>query len=135
MPGTSTETAMSLFGQLRNFFFRLAVSPCTILTLAMWETTKGMLNKKWALLGNCSYAMYLIHYPLQIIFVLVVDWFHMSRLVLRSPVTLMLFFLLLIPLSMVTYYYFELPAQDKLRARFSKKNKTRVTIADVNVTT
>jgi peptidoglycan/LPS O-acetylase OafA/YrhL len=135
MPDKSTETALSLFGQLRNFFFRVAVSPFTILTLALWETTKGTFNRKWALPGNCSYAMYLIHYPLQIIFVLVVDWFHMSRLVLRSPGTLLLFFLLLIPLSMVTYYYFELPVQDKLRARFSKANKTRVKIADVNITT
>lgn len=135
MPDKSTETALTIFGQLRNFFFRLAVSPFTILTLALWETTKGMLNKKWALLGNCSYAMYLIHYPLQIIFVLVVDWFHINRLVLRSPNTLLLFFLLLIPLSLVTYYYFELPAQDKLRARFSKTNKTRVRIADINITT
>ncbi|MET3879055.1 peptidoglycan/LPS O-acetylase OafA/YrhL [Chitinophaga sp. OAE865] len=135
LPGKSLESSVSAFGLGRNFFFRTAVSPCTILTLALWETSRGVLNKKWALLGNCSYAMYLIHFPLQIIFVLVADAFHMNRLVFRSPYTLLLFFLILLPLSLITYYYFELPAQEKLRARFFKTNRAGVNIADVKVTT
>lgn len=135
LPGKSLESAQSAFGLGRNFFFRTTVSPCTILTLALWETKTGMLNKKWALLGNCSYAMYLIHFPLQIVFVLVADAFHMNRLVFRSPYTLFIFFLILLPLSLITYYYFELPAQEKLRARFFKTKRAGVNIADVKVTT
>jgi peptidoglycan/LPS O-acetylase OafA/YrhL len=135
MPGKDADATLTSFGQIRNFFFRVTVSPCTILTLALWETTKGMIHRRWALLGNCSYAMYLIHFPLQIIFVLVADMFHINRLAFRSPYTLLLFFLVLIPLSLVTYYYFELPAQEKLRSTLFKSNKPNVSIADVKIIT
>jgi peptidoglycan/LPS O-acetylase OafA/YrhL len=47
----------------------------------------------------------------------------------------LLFFLVLIPLSLVTYYYFELPAQEKLRSTLFKSNKPNVIIADVKITT
>ncbi|SEW49673.1 acyltransferase family protein [Chitinophaga arvensicola] len=135
LPGKNEEFITVTFGQIRNFFFRSTVSPCTILSLALWETKRDLISKKWALLGNCSYAIYLIHFPLQIIFVLTVDTFHISRYVLRSPYTMMLFFALLLPLSLLTYYYFELPAQEKIRDWFYKRYKRRTSIATVNVTT
>jgi len=134
-PNKTSQSAISAFGLGRNFFFRTFVSPCTILALALWETNKGMINKKWALLGNCSYAMYLIHFSLQIAFVLVADAFHINRLVFRSPITLFIFFLVLLPLSLITHYYFELPTQEKLRSRFFKTKSPDVSITEVKVTT
>jgi len=133
-PGKTIESAESAFALGKNFFFRTFVSPCTILTLALWETNRGMLSKKWAPLGNCSYAMYLIHFSLQIIFVLVVDAFNIDRVALHSPITLIIFFLILFPLSIMTYYYFELPAQEKLREKFSKNRRPDITIAEVKAT-
>jgi peptidoglycan/LPS O-acetylase OafA/YrhL len=134
-PYKTPESAQSAFELGKKFAFRTFVSPCTIITLTLWETSKGMLNKKWALLGNCSYAMYLIHFSLQITFVLIIDAFHINRLVLRSPITLFIFFLILIPLSLITYYYFELPAQEKLRNRFVKAKSPNVSIAEFKVPT
>jgi peptidoglycan/LPS O-acetylase OafA/YrhL len=136
LPGKSLKSAESAFALGRNFFFRTFVSPITVITLALWETSKGTLNKKWAVLGNCGYAIYLIHFALQIIFVLIVDAFHINRHVFRSPFTLLVFFLILLPLSLVTYYYFELPIQEKLRKKFSKakgSNTGKTNNDDINV--
>lgn len=134
-PHKTLDSAETAFGLGKNFVFRTLVSPCTILVLTLWETSKGTINKKWALLGNCSYAMYLIHFSLQIAFVLIVDAFHINRLVLRSPITLLIFFLILLPLSLMIYYYFELPAQEKIRERFYKIEKPKLSIAEVEVKT
>lgn len=135
-PDQTAESVETAFALGKNFFFRTFVSPCTILTLALWETNrKRALSDKWALLGNCSYAMYLIHFSLQITFALVVDALHMDREILRSPSAVFIFFLILIPLSLLTYYYFELPAQEKIRARFYKKKLPDMTTAEVKVTT
>ncbi|MEZ2335361.1 acyltransferase family protein [Mucilaginibacter sp. RCC_168] len=129
------ESALKVFDLGKNFVFRTFVSPSTILSLALWETNKGMLNKKWALLGNCSYAMYLIHFSLQITFVLIADAFHINRLAFHSPISLLIFFLILLPLSIGAYNYFELPAQQKLRDRFGKTKSSDAGIAEVKVPT
>lgn len=135
MPGKKPESALAAFGLLRNFFFRTAVAPCTVLTFALWETVKGTINSKWGIMGNCSYAMYLLHFPLMITFALGIDLFGINRMALHSPYTLLLFFLVLIPLSFVAYYYFELPAQEKIRATFFKKNKPNISITEVEIIT
>ncbi|MEN0054106.1 MAG: acyltransferase [Mucilaginibacter sp.] len=134
-PNKTLESAQSAFDLGKKFAFRTFLSPCTIITLTLWETCKGMLNKKWALLGNCSYAMYLIHFSLQITFVLIINAFHINRLVLRSPITLIVFFLILIPLSLIIHYYFELPTQEKLRNIFVKAKSPNVSIAEIKVPT
>jgi peptidoglycan/LPS O-acetylase OafA/YrhL len=134
-PYKTSESAQAAFELGKKFAFRTFVSPCTIITLTLWETSKGMISKKWAVLGNCSYAMYLIHFSLQITFVLVADAFHINRLALRSPITLIIFFLILLPLSIIIHYYFELPAQEKLRERFFKTKSPDVSIAEVKVPT
>lgn len=134
LPHKSPQSAEATFILGKNFFFRTFVSPATVLALALWETKRGTINKKWAVLGNCSYAMYLIHFSLMLLFALIVEVLHIDHGVFRSPVTLSIFFVILISLSIAAYYYFELPAQDKLRKKFSKVNhqdKVKIDNADV----
>lgn len=133
--GKDPSLVMKEWVFFRNQYFRTAVSPCTILTLVLWESTRNSISKRWSLLGNCSYAMYLIHFPLQIIFVLVVDMLQINRTIFHSPYMMLLFFAVLLPLSIMTYYYFELPAQEKIRSILFKPNKPNVSIADVKITT
>ncbi|ASZ13482.1 acyltransferase [Chitinophaga pendula] len=122
-PGISDTAAQTSYGVVRNLFFRVTVSPCTILLLALWETGKGTLSRHWAWIGNSSYAIYLLHFPLQIMFVLVAHQLGLSRSIMSHPLTLLLFFGILIPLSVLTYYYFELPVQDKMRGALRRKEK------------
>ncbi|WP_143305436.1 acyltransferase family protein [Chitinophaga vietnamensis] len=111
-------------GVVNNLLFRVTVSPCTILSLALLDTFAKLKFKLVVWLGNSSYALYLLHFPLQIVCVLMLDYFHISRNVMEQPLVMCLFFLVLIPMSGLTYYYFELPVQERWRYLFNRKRNT-----------
>lgn len=135
LPGKDETFHMALFSLSRNTFFRTIISPITILTLALSETTRGSLKIKWALvLGNASYALYLLHFPLMVFFFIAVDTLGISRNVFHSPLTLLLFYSLLIPLSILTHYYFEIPVQEIFRKRLRKPAPGLITIANNQIT-
>ncbi|MBS0025968.1 acyltransferase family protein [Chitinophaga sp. 22321] len=124
LPGKSVAFDTALFDLSRNTFFRTFVSPATVLSLAMLETTKGSLKIKWLqVLGNASYAIYLIHFPLMVLFALVTSVLGIDRHVFQSPFMLLLFNAILIPVSIATHYYFELPVQKLFRGRLLKKTQ------------
>lgn len=122
LAGKDENFHTALFNLSRNTFFRTIISPVTILTLALTETTRGSLKIKWALvLGNASYALYLLHFPLMVTFFIMADILGLSREVFHSTLTLLTFYAVLIPLSILTHYYFELPVQELFRKRLLKK--------------
>ncbi|RBL91361.1 acyltransferase family protein [Chitinophaga flava] len=122
-PNISPDKAADIYGVIRNLLFRVTVAPCTILSLVLLETVRGQLHRRWALLGNCSYAIYLLHFPLQIVTVLLMQQFHLDRHLLLSPWAMILFVSMVFLLSMAVFYYFEQPAQDKIRqATLSRKS-------------
>lgn len=91
--------------------------PITILTLALVETQRGAFWKRTSHLGDISYSLYLLHFPLQLAFALAAGWLALDRSVFSSPVALVLFFVVLLPLSWVSYRFLEIPAQRWLRGR------------------
>ena len=92
----------------------------TIVTLALWETRRGTLGRRFAWLGNISYSTYLLHFPLQLIFAAAVFSFSpQSKLFYSLPVWLF-FFLVLLPLAAFSYRYFERPCQIFLRTRLGR---------------
>ncbi|WP_217605669.1 acyltransferase [Chitinophaga sp. GbtcB8] len=111
-------------------FFRSIIAPLIILTLVLWGTNSSGSGKRWSWLGNSSYAMYLLHFPLQITFVLITDYYGISRTVYHSPYTILLFFTILLPLSVAAHYGFEYPVQEKLRSRLFRKAKQPISIAE-----
>ncbi|PSL31955.1 acyltransferase family protein [Chitinophaga ginsengisoli] len=137
LPGKDETFDMALYDLSRNTFFRTVISPVTILTLALSETTRGSLKVKWALvLGNASYALYLIHFPLMVFFFIAVDTLGISREVFHSPFTVLLFYAVLIPLSILTHYYYELPLQEMFRKRLLRKPAPGlITVVNNQITT
>ena len=111
-------------------FFRSVIAPLIVLTLVLWGTNSRSSGKRWSWLGNSSYAMYLLHFPLQITFVLITDHYGISRTVYHSPYTILLFFTILLPLSVAAHYGFEYPVQEKLRSRLFRKAKQPISIAE-----
>lgn len=91
--------------------------PITLLTLALAETQRGPFWKRTSHLGDLSYSLYLLHFPLQLGFALVTGWLGLDRSVFSSPVALVLFFVVLLPLSWVSYRFLEIPAQRWLRGQ------------------
>lgn len=122
LPGKSSAFDTSLFDVARNTFFRTIVSPATVLSLAMLETCYGSLKIKWLqVLANASYAVYLIHFPLMVLFALIVSMFGIDKQIYQSPFTLLCFFAVLIPVSIGAHYYYEVPVQRLFRRRLVKK--------------
>ncbi|NML38533.1 acyltransferase [Chitinophaga sp. G-6-1-13] len=114
-PGLSPAQSADAYGTVRNLLFRVTVAPCSILFLVLLETVKKPFHHRWSILGNCSYAIYLLHFPLQMALVLVMYQLHVDRSLLLSPWTMIAFIGTVILLSLIVYYYFEQPVQDKIR--------------------
>lgn len=107
------------------YFFELGLFPAIILALAVGERLFGPgIGRQLHLLGDISYSSYLWHFPLQLAFVLVIEYLQWNRTVFYSPITLILFYILLLAISFLSFRHFELPAQKYLRRRFQGPQKT-----------
>jgi peptidoglycan/LPS O-acetylase OafA/YrhL len=87
------------------------------------ETSLGHPFRRLAFLGNATYASYQLHFPLQLLVVIVMDAVGVDRNVFYSPFVFIAFMLLVFGLSLVVHRQFEMPAQDLIRAgvRYSLK--------------
>lgn len=105
----------------------------TILTLALWEARRGSLGRRLSFLGDISYSTYLLHFPLQMVFLAVVYAITGGNAFFSSPWSLALFFATLIPLSLLSYRCFERPWQSFLRKRLLPKKAAATVIAGASV--
>jgi peptidoglycan/LPS O-acetylase OafA/YrhL len=96
--------------------FELVLFPCTILALALVETARGHWGKRFSWIGNMSYSMYLIHFPLQVIALAVALGLGYRRDVFYNHYMWVIFFSTLLLLSWLSYRYLEMPSQRKLRS-------------------
>lgn len=129
-PANEAATNTRLFDITRNVFIRTLINPGTLLMMALSETTYGGLKIKWMMtLANSSLAMYLLHFPLMVLSVIVVDYFGISRDIFHSPFTLLSFYAVLIPSSLIIHHYIEVPVQQMLRKKGSKRARKPVAAA------
>ncbi|AXX22154.1 acyltransferase family protein [Serratia marcescens] len=66
-------------------------------------------------IGDMSYSSYLIHFPLQITFVLCANALGYGNDIFYTPMSITIFMAILIPLSLLTHKYFEVKAQGYIR--------------------
>lgn len=71
--------------------------------------------RRLAFLGNATYSSYLLHFPLQLLTVIVVDRMGWSRSFFWSPVAFLGYLIVVVGLSLVVYREFEVAAQKRLR--------------------
>lgn len=98
-------------------FPRYVLFPLTVCSLALLEIEKGPFLKPLSWIGDITYSSYLLHFPLQIGFGLAVSFGLLNANFYLSPLSLIAFFLLLIPLSYLTFIGFERPMQNRIRDR------------------
>ena len=101
---------------VRDMVFPTLCFPPLILALALAERARP-LGRRLAWLGDISYSVYLIHFPLQLLFVLITDGAGWPRTVYYSPLILVLYMTVLIGLSLLSYHYFERPVMRLFRRR------------------
>ena len=102
----------------------LVIQPLTILTLALWEMRRGTLGRRFAFLGQISYSSYLLHFPLLIVFLAADRRLAMPVTVFYTRISFVLFFAVLVPLSLASFHCFELPCQGWLRAKWLPGTRT-----------
>ncbi len=100
-----------------------ALFPMTILSLALIETKRGAFGKRWSLVGDISYASYLLHFPLQLAIAIVMVPLAVNWELFYSPLTMALYFIVLVIGSLVSHYYFEVPTQTFLRRKLLNRQK------------
>ena len=66
--------------------------------------------------GDLTYASYLLHFPIQLAMVLLLDASGFSRAIFLAPFAFVLFFASTFGLAWIVFRVFEMPAQDALRA-------------------
>ncbi len=113
---------------LNTEVFIYLVLPATILFLGLlharrpadWLPVKGIERLGW--IGDISYSLYLIHFPLQITLMLfLARWPYEKRLaVLGSPLGFIAFMGVASGLAWLSFHYFEMPARRTLRRWMTK---------------
>ena len=93
----------------------LVLFPLTILSLAFIEYWVGPVGKSASVLGDISYSSYLLHFPLQLLIVVLAAQFNIDHSLYYSGWAMAGFFVVLLTLSLASHRYFELPMQRFLR--------------------
>jgi peptidoglycan/LPS O-acetylase OafA/YrhL len=114
---------------LRGFSFYI-LFPFTISSLCLFEVDNGNIFKSLSWIGDISYSSYLIHFPLQLLFAIAVSCGILEQSFYLSSMYLIVFFLILIPISYITFHRFERPAQSFLRKKLLYKSKKEIQTAD-----
>ena len=108
-----------MHAQLPFYFFELIGFPLAVTIIALLETKLGSgLGKKLSFIGDISFSCYLIHFPLQLCFLLVSEKLKLPNSIYYSPLVLCSFFAILILLSIISFNFFEKPVQNLLRRKW-----------------
>lgn len=102
------------------------ILPITVSTLIFLEIDLVKQNhpiikllNKLSNLGHITYAIYLIHFPLQLIFMLAVVFGFLNPKFYLSEFWMLLFFVILLPIAHLTFKYYEMPMKRKFKNYFS----------------
>jgi peptidoglycan/LPS O-acetylase OafA/YrhL len=110
-------------------FAEIALFPMSILSLALFEARIALKVPALELLGSISYSSYLLHFPLQLVIALTLPAAGVGTEFFQSAASLILFFLLLISMSLASYRYLEMPAQLWIRTRWLARRSVPLVVA------
>jgi peptidoglycan/LPS O-acetylase OafA/YrhL len=96
-------------------YFRYGVFPLTVMALAAHEHVLGGRFGSLSWLGQVSYSSYLLHFPLQLLAVMLVLNNVLPQTWLHTWMAIIVFYGVLIPLSWMSYRFYEAPLQTLLR--------------------
>jgi peptidoglycan/LPS O-acetylase OafA/YrhL len=100
-----------------HYFFVMFVVPVLIILGARKFTVRPKAQKLIEALGNMTYSSYLIHFPLQLLIVLIFSSFD-AKVPLYDNSFFLEFFAMTIGLSYLVYRFFEKPMQSAIRQMF-----------------
>jgi peptidoglycan/LPS O-acetylase OafA/YrhL len=101
--------------------FARTFMPLSIFALVIGESLSVVSPKPLHWIGEITYSVYLLHFPLQIIYSYYFKEVGVGIEIYESPWVLASFFIILIPISWLTYQYFEYPMRAWIRQRLTKE--------------
>jgi len=104
-----------------GLFYTVVLYPMTLLSLVMLETWVRLPLRRLSWLGDISYSIYLIHFPLQILLVIMLPLLGMNPDFFFTPTALFAFFGVLIALGLASFHWLERPAEEWLRNRLLER--------------
>ena len=108
---------MSFYG--RNFKILLFCPSLLMLMVIIDNYIKNLKVKNlFTVLGNTTYALYLLHYPYMLLFLWIESKYIFFKNFYISYLFFIFFFLSLILLSIISFYIFEKPLNKKIRLKF-----------------
>lgn len=116
----STFYSTGIMQKLLSDAVTFILFPMTILSLVLFETKNQFVGKKLASLADISYSSYLLHFPLQLILLNIWLTFALNPAWFYSVSFVATFFVVLIVASFLSYHYFEMPMQNRLRKWFKQ---------------
>ena len=93
--------------------------PLLIINLSILQLYKNNLGKNIKLLGDISYTIYLVHFPIQLLFAFVIK--KMLIIDFNSPFFFLIYVSTVFLVSILIYKFFELPLKDYLRGKLIEK--------------
>ncbi len=123
------QSRLGLYFRLREHFYQLLFMKYFILIPAILFSFSLLVNpaansfssKAIQLLGKPAYATYLIHFPMQILFVMISDSFNIPRSSYNEMPLFLTYLLCVYSSSYVLHYTFEMPAMRYFRSSFLGK--------------
>ncbi|MBK8807721.1 MAG: acyltransferase [Bacteroidales bacterium] len=103
-----------------KYFATAVLFPLTIFSLVIAETYKGSLGKRISIIGDLTYSMYLLHFPLQMIFIFIFYAFSLPKDYFFNEWLLVLFIIILFLASYFSFVKVEKPLQKFLRIKILK---------------
>lgn len=86
-----------------------------VLCFTIIEKIFPLQKVNFSVLGSMTYSSYLIHFPIQIGFVMISDFYGMSRGIYYYKSSFVIFILTTLILAYFIYKYFEQPVQNRIR--------------------
>jgi|TARA_B110000438_G_scaffold148118_1_gene142672 peptidoglycan/LPS O-acetylase OafA/YrhL len=107
---------ISLIGSFKIFI----LFPSIILLFATFGTIKSYnIKYLFQFSGDLTYAIYLLHIPIQILIILIFGYLNISSKIFLSGYTFLSFIVLMIFLASICFHLFEKPLNKKIRKYFS----------------
>jgi peptidoglycan/LPS O-acetylase OafA/YrhL len=78
-------------------------------------------GRRFTLLGDLTYSLYLLHVPVQITLILLMDQFGVDRKIVATHWFFLGFMVLMLAVSTLSYRHFELPMRKWVRQRFKRR--------------
>ena len=90
--------------------------PSLIIFLFYFQELNKKIGKKISIIGDISYSVYLIHFPIQI-FIFGVLQFYNLRVDFNYEIYFLIYIILITKISLISYFYFEIPIKKILRKK------------------